>query len=397
MKSADPEAKPDHRYLVVTELFLPTKGGTAVWFAEVFKRLGGKGIHIVTAKVDGDGAVDASHPNSIHRINLKRVWWLRPESLGMYLRLFFKTFALAMRQRFEAIHAIRSLPEGLVAWVVARLTRHPVVVYNHGEELTTWGDGAKYKAMRFTIQHADCVVANSEYTRDELIKMDIDPAKITLIYPGVDTDRFRPDLRCDDLRDRIGLQNGQFLILSVGRLSRRKGFDRVIQALPLLEKAGLDVHFALIGIGDDDHYLEEVVKERKVGSRVHMLGHVPEEDLPRWMNACDLFVMPNREIDGDNEGFGMVYIEAAACGKASVAGRAGGTGSAVLDGDTGLRVDGEDVDAVAEAIRQLLSDDALRERFACRAYERATEDFSWESVARKTAALGSSAETLGSE
>jgi len=387
MKGTDTKDKPDHRYLVVTELFLPTKGGTAVWFAEVFKRLGGKGIHIVTAKVDGDGPVDASHPNSIHRINLRRVWWLRPESLGMYLRLFLKTFALAMQQRFEAIHAIRSLPEGLVCWAVARLTRHPVVVYNHGEELTTWGNGAKYKAMRFTIRHADCVVANSEYTRDELIKMGIDPTKITLIYPGVDTDRFRPNLPCDDLRDRIGLKDGQHLILSVGRLSRRKGFDRVIQALPLLEKAGLDVHFALIGIGDDDHHLEGIVKELEVESRVHMLGHVPEDDLPRWFNACDLFVMPNREIDGDNEGFGMVYIEAAACGKTAIAGRAGGTGSAVLDGETGLRVDGEDVDAVAEGIRGLLADESLREQLARRAYDRAVQEFSWESVARKTEML----------
>lgn len=128
--------------LVLTELFLPTKGGTAVWAAEVYKRLGGKEIHIVTADVPGANEVDAVHPNTIHRLNLKRVPWLRPESLAMYARFFFKSLWLAITHRFDAIHAFRALPEGLVAWSVARLTGRPVVIYAHGEELTTWGGGA---------------------------------------------------------------------------------------------------------------------------------------------------------------------------------------------------------------------------------------------------------------
>lgn len=74
------------RLLVLTELFLPTKGGTAVWAAEVYRRLGGKEIHIVTADVAGAAAVDATHPNTIHRLSLRRVAWLRPESLAMYAR-----------------------------------------------------------------------------------------------------------------------------------------------------------------------------------------------------------------------------------------------------------------------------------------------------------------------
>ena len=87
-----------NRLLVLTELFLPTKGGTAVWAAEVYKRLGGKEIHIVTADVPGAAAVDAMHPNTIHRLNLQRVPWLRPESLAMYARFFFKSLRLALTQ-----------------------------------------------------------------------------------------------------------------------------------------------------------------------------------------------------------------------------------------------------------------------------------------------------------
>ena len=130
------------------------------------------------------------HPNTIHRLNLRRVWWLRPESLGMYVRMFSKSLWLAMTRRFEAVHAIRSLPEGLVAWAVARLTFRPVIVYAHGEELTGWGRGAKYQTMCFTLRHADKVVANSDNTLDELLRMGVDPEKITIIYPGVDVHIF---------------------------------------------------------------------------------------------------------------------------------------------------------------------------------------------------------------
>jgi phosphatidylinositol alpha-1,6-mannosyltransferase len=131
------------RYLVLTELFLPTKGGTAVWFDEVYRRLGDKTTHIVTADVPGAAEHDRNHPNTIHRLDLRRVSWLRPESLLMYARLFVHSFLLAATRRFTAVHAGRALPEGLVAWAVACLTFHRLVIYAHGEELTTWGRGRK--------------------------------------------------------------------------------------------------------------------------------------------------------------------------------------------------------------------------------------------------------------
>ncbi|MHB1246455.1 MAG: glycosyltransferase family 4 protein [Sulfuriferula sp.] len=375
------------RYLVLTELFLPTKGGTAVWFSEVYRRLSGKETHIVTADVPSAAEVDAGHPNTVHRINMRRVAWLRPESLGMYVNLFAKSLWLALTHRFDAIHAGRALPEGFTAWLVARLTFHPVVLYAHGEELTTWGNGGKYKAMRFALRHTDYVIANSEFTRDELLKMDVNPARITLIYPGVDVARFRPGLACDDLRQSVGVGAVGKLILSVGRLSRRKGFDQVIKSLPALVQVGLDVQYTLIGIGEDQDYLLDLARKHGVAERVHLLGHVSADDLPRWYNACDVFAMPNREINGDTEGFGMVFIEAAACAKPAVAGLAGGTGAAVVDGATGLRVDGTQLAMVEKALQQMLQPGNAPVVMGQAGLTRALNDFSWEVVARKTARL----------
>jgi len=371
-----------NRLLVLTELFLPTKGGTAVWAAEVYKRLGGKEIHIVTADVPGAAEVDATHPNTIHRLNLKRVPWLRPESLAMYARFFFKSLALALTHRFDAIHAFRALPEGLVAWVVARLTFRPVVIYAHGEELTTWGRGGKYKAMRFALRHADMVIANSDHTRDTLRKIGVDVARISLIYPGVDVAVFRPGLDTTGLRERLGIPPDARLIFSVGRLSRRKGFDQVIRAIPRLRADGVNVNYVLAGIGEDWDYLDGLIREQKLQGIVHMIGKASDEDLPRWLNACDVFAMPNREIAGDNEGFGMVFIEAAACGKPSLAGKAGGTGAAVMDGQTGMRVNGDRLDDIVSALAHMIG--AAGGEMGQNGYRRAYENFSWERVADQT-------------
>lgn len=361
---------------MLTELFLPTKGGTAVSFDDDFRRLGGKEIHVVTADVPGAREFDLNHPNSIHRLVLKRIPWLRPESLLMYAKLSFMAAALAATHRFVAIFAGRVLPEGLIAWAIARLSGRPVLIYAHGEELTGWGRGRKFRTSCFVLQHGDAVLANSDFTRDTLVSlMGVDAGRIAVVYPTVDEERFKPGLASDDLRASIGVGAGQHLILSVGRLMRRKGFDHVIRALPLLRQQGIDTHCAVIGIGEDREYLQSLTADLGVADRVHLLGHVSYEDLPRWYCASDLFAMPNRDIAGDTEGFGLVFLEAAAAGRPAIAGIAGGTGSAVVDGVTGLRVDGERPDAVAEALARLLSNRAEAEQMGRNARERVLDNF----------------------
>ena len=377
------------RLLVITELFLPTKGGTAVWAGEVYKRLGGKEIHIVTADVPGAAEVDANHPNTIHRLDFRRVPWLRPESLAIYLRLLVKSLRLAVTHRFDAIHAFRALPEGLVAWAVARLAFRRVVIYAHGEELTSWGRGRKYEAMRFALRHADRIIANSEHTLNTLLGMDVSPTRVAVIHPGVDVSVFRPGLDTSGLRERLGIAADEKLVFSVGRLSRRKGFDQVIRAVAQLRAENVPVRYVIAGIGEDADYLHGLLREYRLQNVVHLLGAVDARDLPRWMNACEVFAMPNREINGDNEGFGMVFIEAAACGKPSLAGEAGGTAAAVLNEITGLRVDGASLEAVTAGLRRLLNNVAWATELGEAGWIRVSNEFSWSRVADKTLAEAS--------
>ena len=209
--------------------------------------------------------------------------------------------------------------------------------------------------MCFALRHADTVLANSDFTRDTLISLiGVRPERIVDGLP----DRRRATLQARTAFRRPSRGHrphaGQRLVLSVGRLQRRKSFDQVIRALPGLVARGIDVHHAIVGIGEDWDYLRGLASELGVRERLHLLGHVEPDDLPRWYNACDLFAMPNRDIEGDTEGFGIVYLEANACAKPAIAGLAGGTGSAVQDGLNGLRVDGDSVPAVEAGLARLL-------------------------------------------
>jgi len=373
--------------LVVTELFRPTNGGTAVWFDEVYRRLGDRTTHVITARVDGDGAVDAGHPNTVHRLDLQRHWWLRPESVVMYVKLTFSAVVLSLRHRFDAVHAGRVLPEGFAAWLAARLIRRPFVVYAHGEEITTWTQPGKYQAMCFVYRHADAVVVNSSFTAGEVARLGVPGERIVQIAPGVDTSRFRPALDGRRIRQRLGIDKEATLLLSVGRLSRRKGFDHTIRAVASLLREGVPMAYAIAGRGEDADYLAEIIEAEGVGDAVSLVGPVSDEELPLWYAAADVFVMANREINGDTEGFGIVYIEAAACGTPAIAGDAGGTDSAVVDGETGLVVDGTRVEKIAVAIRRLAEDKGYRLRLAKSACERAHKSFSWERVADDTLSL----------
>ena len=341
--------------LMITQLFLPTKGGTAVSFDDDFRRLGGKEVHIITEDVPGAAEFDLTHPNSIHRMVMKRRSWMKPESLFIYLKLLFKSLQIMLNFRIGAVFAGRALPEGLVALISARMTGRPVLIYAHGEELTGWGRGIKFRVMQFVLCHANWLLSNSDNTSQTLVQLiGADSQRIVTVYPTIDEKRFKPGPPSDNLRSSIGLSQSEKLILSVGRLMERKGFDMIIRALPALLRKGIDTHYAVIGIGYALDRLQRLASEVGVENRVHFLGHVSYEDLPRWYNSCDVFAMPNRDINGDSEGFGLVFLEAAASGKPALSGTAGGTGSAVIHEKTGLRVDGEDIEEVVGGLTRLL-------------------------------------------
>jgi len=374
------------RALVISELFGPTRGGTAVWFDHVYRRPEAAGSEVVTAKVPGSDAFDAVYPRTVHRSGWRRHRWLRPESAAIYAGLLARVARLAGSGRFEAIHAGRVLPEGLIAVVVGRWSGLPVLIYAHGEEITGWREPFKRATMQWAYRRADAVIANSPFTRDLLVELGVGRERIAIIHPGVDAARYSPEVDGSGVRRSLGIGSAR-LVLSVGRLQARKGFDRVIAALPTVTRRVGPVHYVVVGAGEDEKRLRSLAFEHHVADRVHFAGEVPEGELPVWYAACDAFAMPNRDIDGDTEGFGMVFLEAAASGKCALAGLEGGTGFAVVSGRTGLRVPGRNVAAVAEGLIRLLSSPEASERMGRLGRQRVLRGFTWEKVACRTRRL----------
>jgi phosphatidylinositol alpha-1,6-mannosyltransferase len=211
------------------------------------------------------------------------------------------------------------------------------------------------------------------------------PLRGVVVPPGVDVERFRPLAATDRgaVREEFGLDPDRPLVLGVSRLVPRKGFDVLVDAV-----AGLpDVQLALAGAGRDRRRLERRVAERGIAGRVRFLGRVPDdESFPRLYACADVFAMPCRERWGglEAEGFGIVFLEAAAAGVPAVAGRSGGSHEAVVDGETGFVVEGRALD-VRGALAALLADDDLRARMGAAARARAVTEFSYDRLAARLA------------
>jgi phosphatidylinositol alpha-1,6-mannosyltransferase len=215
---------------------------------------------------------------------------------------------------------------------------------------------------------AAAVVANSNNSRNLLVELGVDPELVRVIHPGVELTRFKGEPRQPD---------GEIRILSVGRLWPRKGHEQVLRALVPLKECLPRLRYWIAGTGGKEPELRQLCTELGLDEIVRFLGYVPEEELPGLYRQCDLFVLANRRLSSDDmEGFGIVFLEAAASGLPVVGGITGGVPDAVNDGVNGLLVDTENIDALAEALGRLAQDEELRLRMG-RESRRWAEGFSW--------------------
>jgi glycosyltransferase involved in cell wall biosynthesis len=282
------------------------------------------------------------------------------------LRVLKTALGIARREGIRTICLGDLVYGGWLVFPLRYLFGYKVLIYVHGEEVTTRDGGGLFDAWRARfLAHAHAVIAVSSFTRDALMRlMNLDPAKIVLIPNGVDLARFQLRPRNPALAARLGVA-GRRVILSVGRLVPRKGADRLIAAMPAILNAVPDAHLLIAGQGMLRTTLDALVREKNLLDRVTFLGEVTDEDLVDLYALADVFALPNREMpDGDTEGFGLVFLEANACGKPVLSGRAGGVVDAVTDGVNGLAVDGNDSEAIAAGLTRLLQDDRLYARLA---------------------------------
>jgi phosphatidylinositol alpha-1,6-mannosyltransferase len=261
----------------------------------------------------------------------------------------------------------------------------PFVIYAHGNEILEVL-GNEWPKPRLALHKANRVLAVSHFTADWVRKLGVADSKIEIVHPGCDINSFRPvDPKIDFRQRLLGSSSGDHVILTVGNLVPRKGHDLVIRALPKLLSSGFHVSYLIVGDGPHRSTLERLAQEIGVSSRVIFAGRLAYEDLPQVYAMSDVFVMPSREQQElhDVEGFGMVFLEANACGKPVIGGRSGGVGDAILDGVTGLLVDPIDVDDIAKAIKCVLSNAEFAKQLGDQGRLRVLNEFCWQRVGER--------------
>lgn len=233
---------------------------------------------------------------------------------------------------------------------LARIADIPYWIVTHGIE--AWG--VERPALRRALRGAACVVSVSRYTAARLVdEQGLDPARVSLLPGTFDPSLFRPRERPAALARRLGLDPGQPMLLTVARLAgrdRHKGYDVVLDALPDIRQSVPGVRYVIVGEGDDRPRIERRIRELGLERDVTLAGFVPDTELPDYYSLCTLFAMPSKR-----EGFGIVYLEAMACGRPALAGDRDGSRDALLDGELGVLVDPDDVAALGDAVIEVLA------------------------------------------
>lgn len=278
---------------------------------------------------------------------------------------------LLARERPTLVYFAQPFPYA-VSGPLIRLLGVPYVLHTHGTELLRPRRALADIMRRATLRWAFRVIATSQWTRKTLTGMGIDSTKTAVIRPKVDLSQFQCPGDIEAFKGKEDLA-GKRIILTVARLDMRKGQHLVIRALPEVLREHPDVVYVIAGTGPDQQLLQDEVKRCGVSDHVYFPGN---RDIVAFYYACDLFIMPSL-----GESFGIVYIEASACGKAVVGSNVGGIPDAVQDGVSGLLVEPNSVDSVTSALKKLLADPELCARLGRQGYERVTREFTFNKYA----------------
>lgn len=362
-------------HLFVTNDFPPKVGGIQTMLWELWRRLDPSSFAVLTTRHPDSAAWDAAQPFRVVRTR-EPVLLPTPSLAG-------RIEALADEIAADVVVLDPALPVGLLG---PRL-RRPYAVVLHGAEVTVPGRlPGPNLVLRHVLRGATLVIAAGGYPLAEGERAAARTLPSVVVPPGVDTERFHP-LGVDEraaVRARLGLPVDGHLVVSLSRLVPRKGMDTLIRASALLAPSRPDLVVAIGGSGRDSARLQRLIGS--TGAPATLLGRVSHDDLPLLYGCADVYAMlcRNRWAGLEQEGFGIVFLEAAAAGVPQVAGDSGGAAEAVVHGETGLVVRApRNAHAVASALAELIDDPERRRRMGEAGRARAIAGYSYDVLAAR--------------
>ncbi len=285
---------------------------------------------------------------------------------------YFYYLGQIKKQKFNHLIVGQILPLGTVALFYKIFRKKSYSLILHGLDLSL-ALRHKKRLTRLILKSAKHIICANYFTAGLISEF---KDKIQVVNPGLDIEEVEKNL---NLAPDIDYH--KIILISIGRLVKRKGIDKTIEALKSLDKMqSQKIDYLIIGTGPDEKYLKDLAGHCQF---IKFLGEVAELEKWQYLKNCDIFIMPTRNIAGDFEGFGTVYLEANLAKKPIIAGKAGGVGDAVINNLNGLMVDGENTSEILEALMKLIDNPELRWKLGAEGYARVKMDFNWQSQAQK--------------
>lgn len=358
------------RLLAITNDFPPVLGGIEHYAYSLVRRWNPAEVAVLTRLVPGAAAFDRRLDFEVHRHPVRTL--LPGRDLLRTARRIVEEHSI------EVVHFFAPLPLPLLGPRLRSSHGIPYAVSVHGGEFVLPASLPVARALlRRGLRSAAVLLCESTFVRERVRRFFRDGPPTVYVPAGVDPDRFsRKEAPV------FAPPEGGPVILSVSRLVARKGPATLVRSLPHVLKRHPHAHLVVVGGGPDRRRLERLASTLGVRAAVTFAGPQEWSEVPRFYAAAAIFALPTRERFGglETEGLPLVYLEAAAAGLPSVAGRAGGVSDAVIDGETGYLVDGRSPEDTAEALLRLLDDPERAREMGERARRRVLEQFTWDEV-----------------
>ncbi len=365
------------RTLLVTNDYPPRVGGIQRTLEALVRCLPPDRVAVLCPNAEGGEAFDEAAPYVVYRQPEGFLWPLP----GVRRRLHEAVGSFGAEVvLFGAVYPLALLGPSLAE------TGTPYLAAAHGFEYwLSIAPGTHALVRRATSRAVRVPVMCSGFIARVVRTAVPDDVPVSVMYPGADLEAFRPDLPYEDLTELHGVADRP-LIICVSRLVARKGQDVLIRAMPQIRRDVPDASLLIVGEGPDRDRLARLAADAPDGS-VAFAGQVSEGDLPRYYRAGNVFAMPCRSRLGglEVEGWGNVFLEAAACARPVVVGDSGGARESLVPGETGLLVNGSDVAEVADAVASLLADPQRADAMGRAGRERVERAFGWSRAAEQLA------------
>jgi phosphatidyl-myo-inositol dimannoside synthase len=364
--------------LLVAGVFPPGVGGMQNYYYNLCKH-SKHNVTVFASEYKNDGDFDAKQPFKIIRKP-----FLTDEKVNVVHTLrMIPQVVRTIRQESIDITIYGYILYGLIGLLLNLFRGRKYAISVHGMDVMKL---TRFFLLRWLVKsilkRASTVIVNSRFTKELMVGLGVNGDKIEIVYPGVE-EIYEKSEKDAALLERHAL-NGKYVLMTLGRLVQRKGFDMVIKSLPFIKEHVPNAVYLVAGSGPEREALEKLARELGVEDSVIFAGRVGDDELVKYYNLCDVFIMPSRmmEAEGDVEGFGIVYMEASRCYKPVIGGNSGGVVEAVLDGETGLIVNPSSTESIGEAVIRLYSDKSLAQTLAAKGYNRAKNQFSYKIITK---------------